>query len=159
MEGPATEVAWPDSCSYFRVDASQSRPSHRPSKRSAQVPCMCHVLFLRSCNPSPSLTSSVLIAPHCMKKKKHQSGSLTPSLFIWSFRISAGIRNSSKLTIFQLVTENLFSRYNHWSKGNFTKYMWARPYSNKKKSYASSGYVMDGRTRRRTGSSPAALTA
>ena len=116
MEGPATEVAWPDSCSYFRVDASQSRPSHRPSPRSAHVPCMCHILFLRSCNPSPSLTSSVLIAPLCVKKKRHQSGRLTPSLLIRTFHRSAGIHSSSKLTIFQLAIKNFKEMFSRHSK-------------------------------------------
>lgn len=111
MEGPATEVAWPDSCSCFKVDASQSSPSYRPSPRSAQVPCTCHILFLRSCNPSPSLTSSVFIAPLCVKKKKHQPGDITISLLIRTFHKSAG---SSIVNIFQLAIPNfkeMFYRY------------------------------------------------
>jgi len=102
MEGPATEVAWPDSCSCFRVDASQSRPSYRPSPRSAQVPCMCHVLFLSFADP---------ICAHCTSLHEEEKAS------VWKFNsITAHLilHSSSKLTILQLVINNfkeMFSRY------------------------------------------------
>lgn len=49
----------------FRVLASQSRPSYRPSPLRAHVPCICHFLFFSSYIPSPSHTSIAVIAPFC----------------------------------------------------------------------------------------------
>ena len=56
---------------FFKVEANQSKPSKRPSPLRAQVPCMCHFLFLRSNRPNPSHTSVIVIAPFYKRIRKY----------------------------------------------------------------------------------------
>lgn len=69
-----TDVATPADCICFRVVASQSRPSYKPSPFGAQVPWICQRLLRRLNRPIDSHTSAVLRAPFCTTCQ--QSGSI-----------------------------------------------------------------------------------